>query len=159
LFAITRRVKEFETLTANEPAKPKVFGIGKWRIVHEEWKAERGRLLESLNSDLESLGVKRVENAADMIKADKEAVIKHERLKDYAAAESLRLHPGGGAIIREDDARREREERDRREAEEARERIEKEKHRRFRASILELAAKFGHEVPIVTNAQEGRTGA
>jgi hypothetical protein len=148
--------KEFETLTANEPVKPKVFGIGKWRIAHEEWESERGGLLELIRSDLESLGVKRSANGTGIDKADKEAAARHERLKEYAAEEARRLHPGAAAIIREDDARREREERDRREAEEARERIEKEKHRRFRASILELAAKFGHEAPIVTNAQEGR---
>jgi hypothetical protein len=53
--------------------------------------------------------------------------------------------------------KREREELARRETEEAKARIEKENHRRFRASILELAAKFVHEAPIVTDAQDGRT--
>jgi hypothetical protein len=91
-----------------------------------------------------------------MGKAHKEAAARHERLKEYAAEEALRLHPDAAAIIREDDARREHEERVRREADEARVRIEKESYGRFRISIRELAAKFGEEVFIVTNAQDGR---
>jgi hypothetical protein len=91
-----------------------------------------------------------------MDKANKEAAMRHERLKEYAAEEVLRLQPEAAAIIREDDARRECEERARREAEEARERIEKENYRRFRASILELAAKFGEGALIITNALDRR---
>jgi hypothetical protein len=87
----------------------------------------------------------------------REAVARHERFKEYAAEEARRLHPDAAAIIREDDMKREREELARRETEEAKVRIEKENHRRFRASILELAAKFVHEAPIVTDAQDGRT--
>jgi hypothetical protein len=92
----------------------------------------------------------------DMGKAHQEAAVRHERLKEYAAEEALRLHPAAAAIIHEDDARREYEERARREAEEARERIEKESYGLFRLSIWELAAKFGEEAFIVTNAQDGR---
>jgi hypothetical protein len=117
--------KALETLIANEPAKPKVFGVKKWRTEHGEWESERDSLLESLNSDLELLGVKRVGNVADMEKSGREAVVKHERLKEYAAEEARRLHPDAAAIIREDDAKREREELARREAEEARAQIEK----------------------------------
>jgi hypothetical protein len=148
--------KALETLMTNEPAKPKVFGVRKWRTGHGEWESERDRLLESLNSDLESLCVKRIGNVEDMVKADKEAAIRHERLKEYAAAEAFRLHPDAAAIIREDDMKRESEEQARREAEEAKARIERENYKRFRLSIQELAAKFGEEAFIVTNAQDGR---
>jgi hypothetical protein len=110
-----------------------------------------------IRSELESLGIRRPVDGTDMAKAHREAETRHERLTEYAAEEALRLHPDAAAIIREDDARREREERARREAKEARERIEKENYRRFRASILELAARFGEEAPIITNAQDGRT--
>jgi hypothetical protein len=148
--------KEFETLTANEPAKPKVFGVAKWRIEHGEWESERGRLLESLNADLESLGVKYAADGTNIGKTHREAIARHERFKEYAAEEACRLHPDVAAVIREDDMKREREELARREAEEARARIEKENYRRFRLSIQELAAKFGEEAFIVTNAQDGR---
>jgi predicted nucleic acid-binding Zn-ribbon protein len=109
-----------------------------------------------IRSDIESLGVGCPADGTDMAKAHKEAAARHERLKEYAAEEALRLHPDAAAIIREDDVRREREERARREAEEAMEQIEKENYRRFRLSIQELAAKFGKEAPVVTNAQDGR---
>ncbi|MDR1621679.1 MAG: hypothetical protein LBS00_04825, partial [Synergistaceae bacterium] len=150
--------KEFETLIANEPVKPKVLGIKKWRVQHGEWESEHGRLLELIRSDLESLGVnvKLDTDGTDMGKADREATARHEHYKKYAAEETLRLHPDTAAIIREDDAKREREKRARIEAEEARERIKKESYGRFRLSIRELAAKFGEEVFIVTNAQDGR---
>jgi hypothetical protein len=148
--------KEFETLITNEPVKPKILGVKKWRAQHGEWESERDRLLELIRSDLESLGVEISPNGADMGKADKENTARHERLKEYAAEEALRLHPDAAAIIREDDVRREREERARREAEEAKERRKKESYGRFRLSIRELAAKFGKEAFIVTNAQDGR---
>jgi hypothetical protein len=148
--------KALETLIANEPAKPKVFGITKWQIEHGKWESERDRLLESLNYDLESLCVKHTTDGANIDKAHKEAVTRHERFKQYAAAEALQLHPDAAAIIREDDMKRESEELARREAEEARMRIEKENYRRFRLSIQELATKFGEEAFIVTNAQDGR---
>jgi hypothetical protein len=148
--------KALETLTANEPTKPKVFGVSKWRIEHNEWEFERCRLLKSLDADLESLGVKRSANGTGIDKADKEAAARHERFKEYAAEEARRLHPDAAVIIREDDVRLEREERARIETEEAKARIEEENRRRFRASILKLAAKFGNEAPIVTNAQDGR---
>jgi hypothetical protein len=148
--------KEFETLTASEPAKPKVLGVKKWRTQHGAWESERDRLLELIRSDLESIGVRRLADETDMGKAHKEAAVRHERLKEYAAEEALRLHPDAAAIIHEDDARREHEERVRREADEARARIEKESYGRFRISIRELAAKFGEEAFIVTNAQDGR---
>jgi predicted NAD-dependent protein-ADP-ribosyltransferase YbiA (DUF1768 family) len=148
--------KVLEALTANEPAKPKILGIKKWRADHSAWESERDRLHELIRSDLESIGVKRLADVMDMGKAHKEAETRHERLTEYAAEEARRLHPAAAAIIREDDARREREERARREAEEARERIEKESYGRFRISIRELAAKFGEEAFIVTNAQDGR---
>jgi hypothetical protein len=92
-----------------------------------------------------------------MDKAYKEAATRHERLKEYAAEEARRLRPNAATIIREDDARREREERTRREAEEAKERMERESYGRFRLSIRELAAKFGKEAFIVTNARTGET--
>jgi hypothetical protein len=148
--------KEFETLTASEPAKPKVLGVKKWRYQHGAWESERDRLLELIRSDLESLGVMRLADVMDMGKAHQEAAVRHERLKEYAAEEALRLHPAAAAIIHEDDVRRECEERARREAEEARERIEKESYGFFRLSIRELAAKFGEEAFIVTNAQDRR---
>jgi hypothetical protein len=150
--------KALEALTANEPEKPGFLGIGlkKWRADHSDWESERGRLLESIRSDLESLGVRLASDGAGMGTADREAGIRHERYKKYAAEEALRLHPDAATIVREDDARREREERARREAEEAMARAEEENRRRFRASILELAAKFGSEAPIITDAQDGR---
>jgi hypothetical protein len=83
--------------------------------------------------------------------------MRHECCKEYAAEEALRLHPAAAAIVREDDARIEREERARLEAVEAKARIEKENYRRFRVSIRELAAKFGKEAFIITNAQNGRS--
>ncbi|MDR1510805.1 MAG: relaxase/mobilization nuclease domain-containing protein [Synergistaceae bacterium] len=151
--------KEFEALTAGEPAKPKLFGIGvkKWRADHATWESERDRLLELIRSGLESFDIKLPPSSADMGKADKEAASMHEHYKKYAAEEARRLHPEADAIIFDCVARIEREERARREAEEARERIEKENYRRFRISILELAAKFGNGAPIITNAQDGRT--
>jgi hypothetical protein len=149
--------KALEVLTANEPVKPRVFGVRKWRTAHGKWESERDRLLESLNSDLESIGVKRAGDVVDMVKADKEAAIRHERLKQYAAAEALRLHPDAATIIREDDMKRESEEQAKREAEEARERIREENYKRFRLSIQELAARFGKEAFIVTNAQDERS--
>jgi hypothetical protein len=149
--------KALEALLASEPEKPKVFGVGKWRIEHGEWESERGRLLESLNADLESLGVKRAANLTDFGKADKETGARHERFTEYAVKEALRLHPDADAIIHEDDARHEREELVRCEAEEVRMRIEEENYRRFRVSIRELAAKFGKEAFIITNAQDGGT--
>jgi hypothetical protein len=149
--------KEFETLVAKEPEKPKFLGVKKWRAEYAAWESERGRLLESLRSDLESLGVRRAHDGADMGEAHKEAAMRHERLKEYASEEALQLHPGAATVIHEDDARREREERARRKAEEVKAREEKELNRRFRASILELAAKFGEEAPIITNAQDRRT--
>jgi hypothetical protein len=152
--------KALEALIAREPEKPKIFGVGKWRAVHGEWESERDRLFGSLNADLEFLGVKRATNWADIgeaDKADKEAAVRHERFREYASKEALMLHPDAAAIIREDDARREHEERVRREAAEAKKRIEEENYRRFRASIRELAAKFGKEALIITNAQDGRT--
>jgi hypothetical protein len=150
--------KEFETLTANEPVKPKVLGVKKWRVQHGEWESECGRLFELIRSDLESLGVnvKLDTDGTDMGKADRETTARHEHYKKYAAEEALRLHPAAAAIIREDDARREREERARIEAEEARERIKKESYGRFRLSIRELAANFGEEAFIITTAQDGR---
>jgi hypothetical protein len=147
--------KVLDTMIINEPAKPKILGVKKWRADHSAWESERDRLLESIRSDLELLGVKRAPDWTDMDKAHREAAARHERLKEYAAEEALCLHPDAAAIIREDDARREREERARREAEEAKERIEKENHRRFRVSIQELVAKFGKEAFIITNAQDG----
>jgi hypothetical protein len=149
--------KALEALTADEPANPKILGVKKWRTDHGAWESERDRLLELIRSDLESLGVRLARDKTDMGKEHKEAEARHERIKEYAAEEALRLHPGAAAIIREDDVRREREERERREAEEVGERIEKENYRRFRASIRELAARFGKDALIVTNAQEGRT--
>jgi hypothetical protein len=148
--------KEFEVLTANEPEKPKFLGVKKWRAEHAAWESERGRLLELIRSDLENLGVKRATGGADVDKAHREAAARHERLKEYAAGEALRLHPEAAAIIRDDEERVKNEERARCEAEEAKARIEKENYRRFRASILELAAKFGEEAPIATDAQDGR---
>jgi hypothetical protein len=59
-------------------------------------------------------------------------------------------------IVREDTARREREERAKHEAEEAKAREENESYGLFRASIRELAARFGKDALIVTNAQDGR---
>jgi hypothetical protein len=132
------------------------LGIKKWRVQHGVWESERDRLLELIRSDLESLGVKHALNGTDMGKAHKEAAVRHERLKEYAAEEARRLHPDATAIIRDDDARLEREERAKREAGEERARIEKENYRRFRILIRELAAKFGEEAFIVTNAQDGR---
>jgi hypothetical protein len=149
--------KEFETLIAKEPEKPKFLGVKKWRAEHAAWESERDRLLEVIRSDLESFGVRRALGGADMGEAHRDATMRHERLKEYASEEALRLHPGAAAVIHEDDARIEREERARREAEEAKAREEKEINRRFRASILELAAKFGEKAPIITNAQDGRT--
>jgi hypothetical protein len=84
-------------------------------------------------------------------------VVRHEYFKEYAAKEAHMLHADAAAIIREYDERREREELARREAEETRDRIEKESYRRFRTSIRELAASFGKEALIITNAQDGRT--
>jgi hypothetical protein len=149
--------KEFEYLLAKDREYPEFSGVKKWRAEHAAWESERDRLLELIRSGPESLGVKRALGGADMGEAHREAAVRHERLKEYAAEEALRLHPGAAAVIHEDDARREREERTRREAEEAKAREEKEHNRRFRASILEMAAKFGEEVPIITNAQDGRT--
>jgi hypothetical protein len=106
--------KALETLIANESSKPKVFGVREWRTEHGKWESERDRLLESLNSALESLGVKHTADRANIDKAHKEAMTKHERFKQYAAA-----------IIREDDMKRESEELARREAEEAKSRIQK----------------------------------
>ncbi|MDR1510432.1 MAG: relaxase/mobilization nuclease domain-containing protein [Synergistaceae bacterium] len=151
--------KEFEALAAGEPKKPKLFGIGvkKWRADHAAWESERGKLLEMIRSDLESLGVRRAHDGVEMDKAHREAATRHDRLKEYAAEEALRLHPDAAAIVREDDARIEREERAQREAEEMKARIREENYSCFRASIRELAAKFGEEVFIVTNAQDGRS--
>jgi hypothetical protein len=148
--------KELEALAVNEPAKPKILGVKKWRADHGAWESERDKLLESIRSDLESLGVRLARDRADMGKEHREAEARHERIKEYAAGEALRLQPGAAAIIREDDVRRDREERERREVEEARARIEKENYKRFRSSIRELAAKFGKDALIVTNAQDGR---
>jgi hypothetical protein len=148
--------KALEALAANEPAKPWLIGVKKWRADHAAWESERDRLLESVRSDLESLGVKCAANESDVSKADKEAATRHEHYKKYAAEEALRLHPDAAAIVREDDARIKREERARLEAEETATRIKEENYRRFRTSILELAARFGKDVFMVTNAQEGR---
>jgi hypothetical protein len=76
--------KEFETLTTNEPAKPKVLGVKKWRVQHGEWESERGRLLELIRSDLESLGVRRPTDGTDMDKAHKEAAARHERSRGWS---------------------------------------------------------------------------
>jgi hypothetical protein len=149
--------KALEALIAREPEKPKIFGVKKWNAAHSEWESGRDRLLDMLNADLESLGARRAVNLADIGKAHMGAETRHDRHKEYAAEEARRLHPDAAAIIREDDTRREREEQARREAEEARERIEKENYRRFHASIRELAARFGKEALIITNAQDGQT--
>jgi hypothetical protein len=149
--------KALEALISSEPEKPKVFGLGKWRAAHGEWESERDRLLESLNSDLESLGVRRAANWADIGNVYREAETRHERVKDYTAREARHLHPDADAIILDCDAKRERENRARLETEEARARIEKENYGRFRISIRELAARFGKDALIITNAQDGQT--
>jgi hypothetical protein len=87
----------------------------------------------------------------------KDAAMRHEHSGKYAEEEALRLHPDAAEIVREDGARREREERAQHEAEEEKAREENESYKRFRASIRELAARFGKDALIVTNAQDGRT--
>jgi hypothetical protein len=149
--------KMLESLAAEEPEKPKILGVKKWRTEHAEWESERDRLLELVRSDLESFGVKHAPDGADVDKARREAAIRHERCNEHAAEEALRLHPDAAVIIREDYVRREREERTRREAEEAKSRIEEENYKRFRASIRELAKRFGKEALIITNAFGNKT--
>ncbi|MDR1579854.1 MAG: hypothetical protein LBS35_05815, partial [Synergistaceae bacterium] len=114
--------KEIETLVAKEPEEPKFLGVKKWRAEHAAWESERDRLLEVIRSDIEYLGVQRALDGADMSEAHRKAAMRHERLKEYAAEEALRLHPSAAAVIHEDDARRE--------AEEAKAREEKEINRR-----------------------------
>jgi hypothetical protein len=151
--------KELETLTTVEPKKPKFlgFGVKKWRADHGVWEAERDRLFELIRSDLESLGVKLAHDGSDMDKAHREATVRNEHYKNYAAEEARRLHPEADAIILYYDARIEREERARRDAEEAKVRAQKELNRRFYAAVRKLAAKFGHDAPIITDAQDRRT--
>jgi hypothetical protein len=75
------------------------LGVKKWRAQHGEWESERGRLLELIRSNLESLGVKHSADGTDMAKAHKEAERRHECLTESAAEEALRLHPDAAAII------------------------------------------------------------
>jgi hypothetical protein len=147
----TGHKKALNGLLANEPRKPKLFGIKKWKLEHSEWAKERDGLAGQIAADLEALGVK---PSSD--KAGHEAEARHGRYDNLALEEALRQNPDAAAIIREDDARIESGERARREAEEAKDRIEKENYKRFLLAVRELAAKFGGEALIVTNAQDGR---
>ncbi|MDR0651673.1 MAG: relaxase/mobilization nuclease domain-containing protein [Synergistaceae bacterium] len=148
----TEHKKALNDLLAAEPQKPKFFGLKKWKLEHSEWAGERDKLAAQIAAGLETLGVKSPSN-----NAEKEAEARHVRYDKLAIEEALRQNPDAAAIIREDDARIEREELERINAEEAKARAEKESYGRLRASILELAARFGEEALIITNAQDGQT--
>jgi hypothetical protein len=148
----TEHKKTLSGLLAAEPQKPKLFGHKKWKLEHGKWTKERDNLAAQIVADIEALGVK-----SSAYQAEKEAEAHHKRYDELAFEEALRLNPEAAAIIREDNARLEREERAKREAEEACAREEKEENKRFRTAIMELAAKFGKEAFIITNAQEGKT--
>jgi hypothetical protein len=78
---------------------------------------------------------------------DLEAGLEH--IAGDAAKEFDSLNPSTAAVIRDEEIRAEREKQER-------ERKERESYRNFRASIQELAANFGKQASIVTNAQDGR---
>jgi hypothetical protein len=143
--------KVMNDFLAAEPQKPKIFGITKWKLEYSEWAKKRDDLAGQIAADLEALGVKSFSD-----KAEHEAEARHRHYDKLALEEALRQNPDAATIIREDDAKIEREKRVRLEAEEAKAREEKENNRHFYAAIRELAGKFNKEVSFVTNAQDGR---
>jgi hypothetical protein len=147
----TEHKRALNDLLADEPQKPKLFGLKKWKLEHSEWAKERDNLAARIAADLEALGVK-----SSSSNTEKEAEERHSHYDKYALEEALRQNPEASAIVREDDARIEREERAKHEAEEAKSREEKENSKRFRAAIQELAKRFGKEAVIITNAFDKR---
>jgi hypothetical protein len=146
----TEHKKALNDLLAAEPQKPKFFGLKKWKLEHSKWVKERDGLAGQIVADLAALDVK---SSTD--KAEHEAEAHHLRYDKLALEEALRQNPDAAAIIREDDARIEREKRTKLEVEETKASEEKENNRRFYAAIRELAGKFNKEVSFVTNAQDG----
>jgi hypothetical protein len=132
--------------------QPRLFGLKKWKLEHFEWAKGRDNLAVCIATYLEALCVKSSPNDAE-----KEAEERHNHYHKYALEEALRQNPDTVALIREDDARIEREERVKLDAEESKAREEKGNYKCFRATIQELAKRFGEEALIISNAFDERT--
>ncbi|MDR2528109.1 MAG: hypothetical protein LBD04_03690, partial [Synergistaceae bacterium] len=121
--AYHERKKAMEALIQNEPEKPLLLGVNKWRQDYALWSAEKDALTKALVEDLTALG-------CDMNKpaqSEKEIERQHKTYKERTLQEAVSLHPKAAEVIRADIVRRQQQEREAREAKEAVERQEQER--------------------------------